>query len=286
MTLIVAKVGQMVSTMSKWLFATPAAAMLIPLRFQALARAPRRHQQVARCGRATGATEVTGPRRGHDRRRRQRGAGAQAGRHRRGDGTQRHRGRQGRQRHGAHRRRLRHHRGGRGGGARRLRQPHQVHRVDGCPPTWARPWSSWSPSSWVSPPALPVQLLWVNMATSVLAGNDARSKQKSRGSGASAARPPPATTTFRFMRTGLVSLLTLAGAFGLFLWENSRMPLWREARLRWPTLSCLRSCVTSSTAARLLRSSWSLGAFSNLWLLGGLAATGSPRRWRLPTCCS
>ena len=72
---------------------------------------------------------VQGPGRRHDRRRRQRRPGAQAGRHRRRHGHHRHRRGQGRRGHGAHRRRLRLHRGRRRGGPRRLRQPRQVHRL-------------------------------------------------------------------------------------------------------------------------------------------------------------
>ena len=75
------------------------------------------------------ALQTPWPGGGHDRRRRQRRAGPQAGRYRRRHGHHRHRRRQGRRRHGAHRRQLRLHRGGCGGGPRRLRQPRQVHRL-------------------------------------------------------------------------------------------------------------------------------------------------------------
>ena len=64
---------------------------------------------------------------GHDRRRRQRRAGAQAGRHRHRDGHHRHRGLQGGRGDDPHRRQLRHDRQGGRARARALRQPRQVH---------------------------------------------------------------------------------------------------------------------------------------------------------------
>ena len=64
-----------------------------------------------------------GPHRGHDRRRRERRAGPQDGRHRRGDGHHRHRGLQGGRGDDPDRRQLRDHRQGRGAGPRALRQP-------------------------------------------------------------------------------------------------------------------------------------------------------------------
>ena len=73
---------------------------------------------------------VRRPRRGDDRRRRQRRPGAAPGRHRHRDGSGRDAGRAGRRGHGAPRRRLRDDRGGGRGGARGLRQPHEVHRLD------------------------------------------------------------------------------------------------------------------------------------------------------------
>ena len=74
-----------------------------------------------------------GPRRGDDRRRRQRRPGTATGRHRRRDGAGRHRRRARGGDDGAHRRRLRDHRARRRGGSPRLRRRPQVHRLHLCP---------------------------------------------------------------------------------------------------------------------------------------------------------
>ena len=71
--------------------------------------------------------QAQGARRGDDGRRRQRRAGAQAGRHRHRDGHHRHRGLQGGRGDDPHRRQLRDDRQGGRARARALRQPRQVH---------------------------------------------------------------------------------------------------------------------------------------------------------------
>ena len=126
----------------------------------------------------------------------------------------------------------------------------------------------------VTLPALSVQLLWINMATAVLLGMTLAFETKEPGLMERPPRDPrqPLLTFPLFMRTGLVSLLTLGGAFGLFNWENSRGASLAEARtavvnvIVFVQLFCLFNCRS------LTRSSWSLGALSNLWLLGGVAA--------------
>ena len=90
-------------------------------------------------------------------------------------------------------------------------------------------------------------------------------------------RPPrdprqPLLTFPLFMRTGLVSLLTLAGAFGLFVWENSRGASLAEARTAVANVIVFVQLFYLFNCRSLTRSSWSLGAFSNLWLLAGVAA--------------
>ena len=70
-----------------------------------------------------------------------------------------------------------------------------------------------------SGPALPVQILWINMSTAVLLGLMLVFEPKERDL---MQRPPrdPRQPIFTFpllMRTGLVCLLTLIGGFGLFL---------------------------------------------------------------------
>ena len=71
--------------------------------------------------------EAEGRHRRDDRRRRQRRAGAEEGRHRHRDGDHRHRGLEGSRDDDPHRRQLRHDRAGGRARPRALRQPHQVH---------------------------------------------------------------------------------------------------------------------------------------------------------------
>ncbi|MGB7794545.1 MAG: cation-transporting P-type ATPase [Terrimicrobiaceae bacterium] len=126
----------------------------------------------------------------------------------------------------------------------------------------------------VTLPALPVQLLWINMATAVLLGMTLAFETKEPGLMERPPRDPrqPLLTFPLFMRTGLVSLLTLAGAFGLFIWENSRGASLAEARTAVANVIVFVQLCYLFNCRSLTRSSWSLGAFSNLWLLAGVAA--------------
>ena len=124
----------------------------------------------------------------------------------------------------------------------------------------------------VTLPALPVQLLWINMATAVLLGMTLAFETREPGLMERPPRDPrqPLLTFPLFMRTGLVSLLTLGGAFGLFVWENSRGASLAEAADRGGQCDCVCSVVLPFNCRSLIRSSWSLGAFSNRWLLAGV----------------
>jgi calcium-translocating P-type ATPase len=126
----------------------------------------------------------------------------------------------------------------------------------------------------VTLPAPPVQLLWINMATAVLLGMTLAFETKEPGLMERPPRDPsqPLLTFPLFMRTGLVSLLTLGGAFGLFIWENSRGASLAEARTAVANVIVFVQLCYLFNCRSLTRSSWSLGAFSNLWLLAGVAA--------------
>ena len=126
----------------------------------------------------------------------------------------------------------------------------------------------------VTLPALPVQLLWINMATAVLLGMTLAFETKEPGLMERPPRDPrqPLLTFPLFMRTGLVSLLTLGGAFGLFVWENSRGASLAEARTAVANVIVFVQLFYLFNCRSLTRSSWSLGAFSNRWLLVGVAA--------------
>jgi cation-transporting P-type ATPase F len=124
-------------------------------------------------------------------------------------------------------------------------------------------------------PALPVQLLWVNMTTAVLLGLTLAFEPKEEGLMRRPPRDPrqPILTLPLFMRTGLVSLLTLAGAFGAFLWEQE---------VRGTSLAAARTTVVNVivmvdvfyllSCRSLLRSVFAIGALGNLWVFLGIAA--------------
>ncbi len=75
----------------------------------------------------------------------------------------------------------------------------------------------------VALPALPVQLLWVNMMTATLLGLTLVFEPKEPNLMDRKPRDPqePILTYPLFMRSGLVTLILLGGAFGLFLWEQN-----------------------------------------------------------------
>ena len=123
----------------------------------------------------------------------------------------------------------------------------------------------------VTLPVLPIQLLSINMATAVLLGMTLAFETREPGLMERPPRDPhrPLLTFPLFMRSGLVSLLTLAGAFGL-LWgkrawcDASGSPYADVANvIVFVQLFYLFNCRS------LIRPSWSLGAFSNRWLLAG-----------------
>ena len=103
-------------------------------------------------------------------------------------------------------------------------------------------------------------------------------------------RPPrdprqPLLTFPIFMRTGLVSLLTLCGAFGLFVWENSRGTSLAEARTAVANVIVFVQHLLSFNAARL---SVPLGRSAHSRTAGCSQACPrwSSRRSRSPTCRS
>ena len=73
-------------------------------------------------------------------------------------------------------------------------------------------------------PMLPVQLLWINMATASLLGLTLAFEPRAPDLMQRPPRDPaqPILTFALFMRTGLVSLLMLLGGFALFYWEQHR----------------------------------------------------------------
>jgi len=91
-------------------------------------------------------------------------------------------------------------------------------------------------------------------------------------------RPPrdphqPILTHPLFMRTGLVSLLILAGAFGAFLWEQQvRGRSLAEARTTVVNVIILVECFYLLNCRSLLHSMFHVGVFTNRWIFPGIAA--------------
>jgi cation-transporting ATPase F len=123
-------------------------------------------------------------------------------------------------------------------------------------------------------PVLPVQLLWVNMMTSILLGLMLIFEPKEHDLMRRPPRDPqkPIMTFPLIMRTGLVTVLILAGAFGAFLWEQ---------QVRGKSVVEARTCVINVivmvemfyllNCRSLLHSMFAVGAFSNGWIFIGIA---------------
>jgi cation-transporting P-type ATPase F len=90
-------------------------------------------------------------------------------------------------------------------------------------------------------------------------------------------RPPrdpqqPILTFPLFMRTGLVSLLILAGAFGAFLWEQQmRGKTVVEARTTVVNVIVMVEIFYLLNCRSLLHSIFSIGFWSNRWIFAGIA---------------
>jgi magnesium-transporting ATPase (P-type) len=123
-------------------------------------------------------------------------------------------------------------------------------------------------------PVLPLQLLWINM-TEPLFGLTLVFEPKERGLMNRPPRDPrqPILTFPLFMRSALVSILMLAGAFGLFLWElhgeNGTLP---AARTVVVNVIVIVEGFYLLNCRSLARSTLSIGLFSNWWLVSGLVA--------------
>ena len=124
-------------------------------------------------------------------------------------------------------------------------------------------------------PALPVQLLWVNMTTAILLGLTLVFEPKEHGIMQRPPRDPkkPLLTAALAMRTGLVSLGMLAGAYWLFFWE---------VEVAGESIAAARTCIINVivlveiaylfNCRSLNQSVFSIGFFSNPWLLVGALA--------------
>jgi len=125
-------------------------------------------------------------------------------------------------------------------------------------------------------PMLPTQVLWINLVTALFLGLTLVFEPKERDIMKRPPRDPkrPLLTFQLFMRTGLVTLISLAGGFGLFLWEcGMEGTHLDEARTAVVNVIVMVQSFYLLNCRSRMRSPFSIGLFSNCWLLAGLAAT-------------
>jgi Ca2+-transporting ATPase len=122
-------------------------------------------------------------------------------------------------------------------------------------------------------PMFPVQLLWINMMTAVSLGVMLVFESKEPDLMDRPPRDPrqPILTFALFMRTGFVSLLILAGAFALFLWETQRQgATLAEARTAVVNVVVSVEAFYLLNCRSLTRSAFAVGLFSNPWVIAGI----------------
>ncbi len=123
-------------------------------------------------------------------------------------------------------------------------------------------------------PALPVQLLWINMMTAIALGFALVFEPKESDLMQRPPRDPrrPLLDFALFMRTGLVSLIILGGAFGLFLWEQQArgLPL-AEARTVTVNVIVVVECFYLLSCRSLTKPEWQIGFFANPWIFPSIA---------------
>jgi Ca2+-transporting ATPase len=128
-------------------------------------------------------------------------------------------------------------------------------------------------------PALPVQLLWVNTMTAILLGLMLVFEPKEHDLMSRPPRDPKRSllTLPLLMRTGLVSLIMLGGAFWLFFWELG-MEGASEAAARTAVINVivLVDIAYLFSCRSLNHSVFAIGGFTNLWaIVGSLAMLGA-----------
>lgn len=125
-------------------------------------------------------------------------------------------------------------------------------------------------------PMVPTQLLWLNLVTALFLGLTLVFEPKE---GDIMLRPPrdpakPLLTGSLLLRTALVTLISLAGAFGLFAWEHGiEGTNVDEARTAVVNVIVMIQTFYLLNCRSRTRSMLAVGLFSNPWLIGGIAAT-------------
>jgi Ca2+-transporting ATPase len=123
----------------------------------------------------------------------------------------------------------------------------------------------------VTLPILPIQILWINMVTAAVLGVALSLEPKEPGLMQRLPRNPkaPLLNGTLIWRIVLVSLIILAGAFGLFEYELARGASVEEARTVAVNVVIFVQLFYLFNARSMTRSPFQLGFFSNPWAIGG-----------------
>ncbi|HWQ05060.1 MAG TPA: cation-transporting P-type ATPase [Longilinea sp.] len=123
----------------------------------------------------------------------------------------------------------------------------------------------------VTLPILPIQILWINMVTAAVLGMTLAVEPKEADLMTRKPRDPqaPILDSALIWRIVLVSLIILAGAFGLFEYELLRGASVEEARTVAVNVVIFVQILYLFNARSLTRSPFQLGFFSNPWAVGG-----------------
>ncbi|MFQ3662897.1 MAG: HAD-IC family P-type ATPase [Chloroflexaceae bacterium] len=121
-------------------------------------------------------------------------------------------------------------------------------------------------------PILPIQILWINMTTVAVLGLVLALEQKEPDIMRRMPRRTdvPILTPELLWRILIVGLLILAGAFGLFEWEQARRASLAEARTVAVNVEVFVEVFYLFNCRSLTRSMFSIGVFSNRWLVVGV----------------
>ncbi|MBZ0093520.1 MAG: HAD-IC family P-type ATPase, partial [Sulfuricellaceae bacterium] len=122
-------------------------------------------------------------------------------------------------------------------------------------------------------PILPVQILWINMTTAVLLGLMLAFEPIEKGIMGRPPRDPgmPILTPALLWRVATVSALLLAGSFGLFEWELRHGAAVDYARTVAANVFVVGELFYLFNCRSMSASMFSLGVFSNPWMVGGVA---------------
>ncbi len=122
-------------------------------------------------------------------------------------------------------------------------------------------------------PILPVQILWINMTSAGFLGLMLAFEPREPGLMERPPRDParPLLSGFMGQRIVLVGLLLLVAGFGLFEWERNSGASLAQARTVAINVFILCEAAYLFNSRSLTRSPFTLGLFSNPWVIRGVA---------------